>query len=131
MLRRKGLSGAQRGGFVSVRKVTDRPYVIERAGSLGDIYEIDSGGGRNRKLRFELGALSDKKTETTGASQEHSMGIGVGPATLPLAGDIFYVGHGASLGAERSIAQTGMGRGDRIHIHFYACSRNGGFNRMT
>ena len=44
---------------------------------------------------------------------------------LPPAEDVFYVAHGTSLQSAESISRNGLCRGDRLHIHFYACNRNG------
>ena len=82
-------------------------------------------GGRNDKLRFELGVLLDGKDEAIWASQGHSLGIGVGPDVLPLAEDVFYVVHGTSLSDAQRIAEHGLNRGGRNHFDFLACNRNG------
>ena len=49
------------------------------------------------------------------------MGVGI----LPLAEDVCYVVHGTSLHSSKNIAKHGLNRGGRLHIHFYACNRNG------
>ena len=81
--------------------------------------------GGNNKSRFELGSLSDGVTEDIRAAQGRSLGIGVGPDVLPLASDVTYVVHGTSIAAAKSIAQHGLNRADRVHIHFSPCNRDG------
>ena len=112
--------------FTSLRKWIDLPYMVGRKGTLGDVYHIArGGGGGNNKFRLEIGVLYGGETEAIRASHGHSLGIGVDSDVLPVAEDVCYVVHGTSLSAARSIAEHGLNRGGRIHMHFLACNRNG------
>ena len=80
----------QREVFASVRRLRGHPYVIEGGALLGDIRDAvrgGAGGGVNRKMGFELGALADHRTEAIRA-QGHSVGIGVAADVRPLGEDV-------------------------------------------
>ena len=118
MLRRIGLRVMQRDGFSSIRSLLDHPYIIGRASTLCDVYEIARGGGGNNKRRFELGAFPDGRTVAIRDARGRPPGRGLPPGALPLAGDVGYFSHGTSMKSARCISEHGLNSGDRIHIHF-------------
>ena len=108
-----------------MRRLLEHPYMVERAVTVEDVYAIVEGAGGNNKSRFQIGTLYDGETEAVRAAQGHSIGVGVDPDVLPYANDVCYAAHGTSLVSAKNISCTGLSRGDRVHIHFAACDRNG------
>lgn len=84
-----------------------------------DVREIAAGGGAKSKIRFELSSGRSRIR----CAQGRSVGSGVHPDCLPVATDAKYVARGTSLGAAHQIAQYGLSRRQRLHIHFYECAR--------
>ena len=81
----------------------------------------------NHKGRFEHSRDIRSGTQQwiIRCAQGHSAGSGARPECLPIAGDSEYLANGTSLEAARIIAQDGLSRRNRLHIHFYECDRNG------
>ena len=110
-----------RDGWATIKVVCELPRLKELHTTMGDIRLIVNGEGGNRKRRFEL--RSDHRCIRR--AQGHSFGNGVRPDILPVAGEMRYLIHGASLQAEKNIASGGLSRCRRLHIHFYECDRRG------
>ena len=123
VIRRKGVNGMQRGGFTPLRRLLDHPYMVARKVTLGDVYHIVRGGGGGGLNALRIGSVGRRGVvvggpEAISASQGHSLGIGADPDVLPSSNDVSYVAHGTSSNAARRIAEHGLNRGDRVHMHF-------------
>ena len=125
VLRHKGVRGMQRDGFAPLKELLNHAYMVERNVTRKDIQYIVQCGGGNNKNRFQIGVMADGITEAIRAAQGRSLGIGVDSDVLPLANDVTYVAHGTSLRAAQNIAVHGLNRGDRVHMHFMPCDRDG------
>ena len=110
--RRMGEMGAE--GWEPVNNVCKLSRMRGLNTTMGDIRLIVNGEGGNNKLRFELSRWG----RCVRCAQGHSSGSGVRPNVLPVATDLKYIIHGASLAAARCIAREGMRKGDRLHVHF-------------
>ena len=86
---------------------------------MEDAYAIASGGGGNNKFRFEL-SIGRCRIR---CAQGHSAGGGARADCLPVETDVQYLVHGTSLEAAHQIAQNGLSRCRRMHIHFYERDR--------
>ena len=64
----------QRDGFASMNELLRHPYMIERSATRGDVLQIVKGGGKNNKSRFEIGTLSDRRTEAIRAAHGAFLG---------------------------------------------------------
>ena len=108
-------------GWAPMRNILSLRGMLPLGVSVHDVYDVVAGKGENAKLRFELSA--DKCMIR--CAQGHSAGSGVRPECLPVAPNVQYVIHGASLEAAKQIAKEGLSRRDRLHIHFYECDKRG------
>ena len=120
-LRRRKLSGMTDEGRVHMQNVLSLRGMLALGASVHDVYDIVAGGGGNNKFRFEL---SSDRCQIR-CAQCHSVGSGVHHDCLPIATDVKYLAHGASLESARQLTQNGLSRCQRMHIHFYECDQEG------
>ena len=121
----------EKDGFVEVIAFLNHPYLVERKTTRGDLETIAKGSGGNNKGRFEFGTLMDQRTLAIRATQGHSRGDGVEEDSLPITTDVVYLVLGTTLSAAQSVAKEGINRGERAHVHFYNCNREGGLMAST
>ena len=69
--------------------------------------------------------MKDNRTLALRASQGHSRETGVDDDVLPVAEDVYYIGHATTRSAADTIVTTGLNRQQRNHIHFFECNRHG------
>ena len=106
ILRHKGATDMQRYGFSASISFLNRPHLVARMTTLGDLVVTVRGDGGNRAERFEFGTLSGRFTRVIRAPQGHALALGVGEEALPIAGDITYACHGTSLKAAHQIVSA-------------------------
>ena len=120
-LRHRKLRGMTDERWTPMQNLLSRRALRDLGAHVHDIYDIVDGGGDNKKLRCEL---NDDKCMVR-CAQGHSAGSGVRPDCLPVATDLSYIIHGASLESAEMITQTGLPRCQRLHVHFYECDKRG------
>ena len=122
ILRHKGMPEMRRDGFVTVRGLLNHPYKVEREAAELDIDGIVAGLGGNRKFKFERSTSHGGETHMIRATQCHSENSGVVDDIFPIDEEVLYAAHGTSLDAAMAIVLNGLGRFERIHVHFHKCT---------
>ena len=107
----------QKDGFVSMEEVTNCREMRELGASTEEIHRIVGGDGGNFKKRFELGHMMNGKPAVR-TSQGHSAHAGVTSDYLEDIGGPGRIVHGTSIESAEIICSRGLGRMDRLHIHF-------------
>ena len=125
LLRHRIIPEKQNDGFVPVAILLGMHELREATTSLHDVEMIVNGAGGNWKFRYEFGRMKDGTTLAIRATQGHSLNSGVDDDVLPIAEDVYYVGHATTREAADKIVLTGLNRQQRNHVHFYECNRYG------
>ena len=120
-LRHYCLEGMNDEGWAPMKSVLQLYELLELSANVDDVFKIVSGGGGNNKKRFELSG--DRRLIR--CAQGHSVGSGVRPNCLPVTTSVEYLVHGTTFEAAAVIAESGLSRRNRLHIHFYECGRKG------
>ena len=95
----------------------DTPAQVNLRATRDDIRQIVRVAGGNNKKRSELGLMRDGVTDAIRAAQGHIHQCGVRGDVLPAAEYLETLIHGATLATAKMIADGGIHRRDRLHVH--------------
>ena len=115
----------RKDGYLPMTDLLNTETLRDLRATQKDVRRVVRDEGGNWKKRFELGAMELTNDISVRACQCHSAKYGVRDDVLPATEGLGVLMHGTSLSAAKQIAQEGLCRQDRLHIHFYECDLGG------